>query len=174
MTLSFRRTVATVAVTVASLAALAAAPASATPSAPAGLGPIRNISGSVDNTGGAITELAAADPAGNRLTNTTFTTVFSGGMTGTGIHSFIDSVRPDNSAVSTGMARFTGAVEGRTGTFQLQSQATTSTVGSITAYWCIIGSSATGQLAGITGCGTVKHVAGLHAEYTLTYRLPRH
>ncbi|WP_188195043.1 DUF3224 domain-containing protein [Nonomuraea sp. SYSU D8015] len=156
----------------ASVVALGLLPAGSVAAASAPAESSTYVKGTVDLLGQTVEEIGPPDKSGFKLLNTVFNTRFSGGLVGNGYHVYVEIFRPDGSATSTGTARFVGKLEGRSGTFVMESSGTSDPNGAINADWCVVKGSATGGLAGLSGCGKVTTTGDPVAYYTLEYTLP--
>ena len=76
----------------------------------------------------------------------------------------------DGSAAYVGFERMTVRMHGRTGTFLLRHAATMAR-GAPTAEWAIVPDSGTGDLAGISGSGTIAQDAAGGHTFTLEYEV---
>lgn len=98
------------------------------------------------------------------------TQVYEGVLQGEASLQYLMVYRPDNTAVFTGVERFSGSIEGRTGSFVMIHNGKFET-GTATSKWCIVSGSATGDLEGIEGSGSFSAEHGGTAEYTIEYAL---
>ena len=77
---------------------------------------------------------------------------FTGGLVGTGSARFLMAQLPDGSAHFTGIERFTGTLDGRTGSFLLRNTGVLKD-NAVISEWLILPGSATEDLAGLNGTG---------------------
>jgi Protein of unknown function (DUF3224) len=78
---------------------------------------------------------------------------FTGGLVGRGRARLVMVQMPDGSAHFTGIEHFTGALDGRPGSFLLRNSGVFRG-GTVTSEWLILPGSATGALAGLEGTGS--------------------
>jgi hypothetical protein len=105
---------------------------------------------------------------GRGLTDAVVSLAFSGAIDGEASVRWLMAYRADGTATFVGLARVTGAVDGRSGGFVLSNTGEfdgTAARGT----WSVVGGSGTGALQGITGTGGFE--AGQEATYTLDYDL---
>ena len=113
-------------------------------------------------------------PVGNesalpKMTRTSATAQFSGGIEGIAESEYSMMYRQDNSAVFAGLMRITGRVEEREGSFALQCAGIFDPAShTATCEWSVIPGSGTGDLRGLTGKGGFT-APGIQAEYELQY-----
>ena len=96
---------------------------------------------------------------------------FSGEITGEGAARWLMSYAPDGTAHFVGLQHVDGAIQGRQGTFVLE------TIGDFDgrmARWRagVIADSATGQLSGLKGSGSFGAPHGSTATYEIDFELP--
>ncbi|WP_068755107.1 DUF3224 domain-containing protein [Thermobifida cellulosilytica] len=131
------------------------------------------LTATVDLLDQTVTEIGPPDdPSGTQIVDTQFQTEFSGGLKGNGYHVYIEVVQPDGSSKSSGLGRFVGELDGRSGTFGMEAAGTMDSNGAISSYWRIVEGSATGELTGLRGCGTINTTGTPQAHITLKYQLP--
>ncbi|MEV5410284.1 DUF3224 domain-containing protein [Thermopolyspora sp. NPDC052614] len=107
---------------------------------------------------------------GAKLSRVHVTKTFRGGLDGTSTTDIITAIsQVEGSAGYVGFERFTGALDGRPGTFVLQHNAEGSG-GEGWMTWHILHGSGTGDLRGIRGEGQVVVEGGKHS-YHLDYEL---
>ncbi|MFJ9553811.1 DUF3224 domain-containing protein [Nocardiopsis sp. NPDC101807] len=112
------------------------------------------------------------DPSGTQILNTVFQTDFVGDLDGKGYHVYLDLVDASGGATSEGAGRFVGSLNGVQGTFAMDAWGTADPGGAISAEWCVVDGSASGDLAGLSGCGQILTDGTPEAHVTLTYTLP--
>jgi len=112
------------------------------------------------------------DPSGTQILNTVFQTDFVGDLDGQGYHVYLDLVDADGNATSEGAGRFVGSLDGVEGTFAMDAWGTADSEGAISAEWCVVEGSASGDLEGLSGCGEILTAGTPEAHVTLTYTLP--
>jgi hypothetical protein len=158
----------------AALTLAACTPAAATPEEPPSLEVgQQTATAQVDLLDQTVTEIGPADdPSGTQLLNTVFQTEFTGDLKGNGYHVYLDTIDADGYATSEGAGRFVGSLDGVEGTFLMQASGTADPDGSITAEWCVVEGSASGDLEGLSGCGEINTTGTPVAQATLTYTLP--
>jgi hypothetical protein len=112
-----------------------------------------------------------ADIDGDRgLAQADVTQDFTGTIEGEGSVRWLMSYRPDGTADWLGYQRIVGTVDGRSGSFVLQSLGTFD--GKLAAGdWSVVPDSATGDLAGLRGTGRMEAPMGTEATYTFDYEL---
>ncbi|MGI8808552.1 MAG: DUF3224 domain-containing protein [Acidimicrobiales bacterium] len=105
---------------------------------------------------------------GAKLTRATVTLTFTGPVEGDAAVEWLMAYRPDGTAHFVGLARVTGTVESRQGTFVLEN---TGEFDGMVARgtWSVVAGSGTGGLERFTGTGGFE--AGQEATYTLDYEL---
>ena len=86
------------------------------------------------------------------LTEVHVTQEFTGGLIGTGTARFFMVTSTDGSAYFTGMERFVGSIDGRTGSFVLRNMGLLKD-GQVTSEWLVIPGSGTGDLSRLNGTG---------------------
>ncbi len=102
------------------------------------------------------------------LTEAKVELALSGGVEGEASVRWLMAYRPDGTAHFIGLARVQGSVDGRAGTFVLES--TGEFDGTVAkGPWSVVPGSANGELAGLGGTGGFE--AGAEATYTLDYTL---
>ncbi len=107
---------------------------------------------------------------GGKLTRADVRQEFSGGVTGAGAVQWLMAYRADGTAHYVGLQRVTGSIDGRAGSFVLE------TTGDFdgteaTGRWSVIPGMGTGDLAGLRGTGTMRAPHGSKAEFELDYEL---
>jgi hypothetical protein len=106
--------------------------------------------------------------AGAKLTRASVTQCFRGDIEGVGTVEFL-LMYPDSScAFFAGMQRVVGKLNGRSGSFILQTNGTYAD-GKAGADWFVVPGSATGDLRGLHGNGGFSPVAGTSVPITLNY-----
>jgi hypothetical protein len=108
---------------------------------------------------------------GPTLVRVAVTETFSGDIEGDGEVTFLQVVRPDQSASFVGVERVTGTIAGRSGTFVLQDQGTLEN-GKVRGSWFVVPGSGTDELQGLSGQGGFEADLGQQASITLDYELP--
>jgi hypothetical protein len=109
-------------------------------------------------------------PGELKITRVAGTQRFGGAIEGAGSVEWVFGYRPDRSAMFAGLQRIDGSIEGRAGTFVLES--TGEHDGKMSkGRWRIVTRSGTGELAGITGEGSFEAPGGPEASYELDYSL---
>jgi hypothetical protein len=103
-----------------------------------------------------------------RVTKATFVQRFTGGIEANTVSDTVMSYRGDGTADYVGFLRVVGSLNGRDGTFVLQ------TVGSfdgkeVNGSSAVVSGSGTGQLTGLRGQGTLRAPLGPTGTYTLDY-----
>lgn len=123
--------------------------------------------GSVEVTGW--DEHAYDDAAGRPpLARASVGTTFRGGISGTGTLEYLLAYHDDpKCADAVGLQRVDGELDGRAGSFVLR-LACEYAHGTVTERWTVVPGSATGQLAGLRGTGTITW-RGESSEYSLDY-----
>jgi hypothetical protein len=108
--------------------------------------------------------------AGAKVTHSIVTQAFTGDIEGEAICQQLMAYTSDTYASFVGIHQFTGSIGGRSGGFVLQSSGTYSD-NTARVTWFVVPSSATGDLAGLTGEGgyTAGHEDYPNVPYTLTY-----
>lgn len=105
---------------------------------------------------------------GRGLTQADVSLGFSGAIEGDGAVRWLMAYRADGTASFVGLARITGALDGRSGTFVLQNTGEFDGTAA-RGQWSVVEGSGTGDLDGLTGAG--GFVAGQEATYSLEYQL---
>lgn len=120
---------------------------------------VRQTSGesTVTVTGYDRTVVSEADGSGITLVSTVLHERFAGSLDGTGVADHVRVIRPDGSDTFTGVERFTGALDGRTGSFALTAEGST-VDGVVRGHWQVVPASATGELSGLRGHGVFTAV----------------
>lgn len=105
---------------------------------------------------------------GRGLTQAVVSLTFSGTIEGHGSVRWLMAYRADGTASFVGLARITGSLDGRSGSFVLQN---TGAFDGMVARgtWSVVEGSGTDALEGLAGAGGFE--AGQEATYTLEYRL---
>jgi hypothetical protein len=107
--------------------------------------------------------------SGTSLTRATSRSEFSGQWQGTGLACWILVYTADGAARFVGTQAFSGALDGRTGTFVLQLQGTFEE-NTAKVSWSVLPGTGTGELAGLTGSGGYESVSDApSASATLAY-----
>jgi hypothetical protein len=104
-----------------------------------------------------------------RLTRANGTQRFSGDIEGEGSVEWLVCYLPER-ARFVGLQRIEGSIGERTGSFLVEATADHDGKRS-TGNWTVIGGSATGELAGLSGTGTFEAAGGSEATYSLEYQL---
>ena len=99
------------------------------------------------------------------------TTAYTGDLEGTGDLRFVMSYPDDNSCVSTGYEQITGTLNGLQGSFVLHH---TGGFRNNTATATVTIVSATGDLTGLTGAGSITWAPNQPGRLELDYQLPDH
>jgi hypothetical protein len=107
---------------------------------------------------------------GIKLTHASGTQTFSGDIDGEGAVHWLMLYRADKTAHFVGLQRITGSVGGRTGSFVAAAEGDHDGTGSKITF-SIIPKSGTGELAGITGDGSLDAKGGPNGTYELDYAL---
>ncbi|WP_433262904.1 DUF3224 domain-containing protein [Actinosynnema sp. CS-041913] len=108
------------------------------------------------------------EATGPKQTTGGMTTAYRGDLEGTGDMRFLMSYPDDDTCRSTGYEVVTGTLAGRTGTFVLEHVGGFRD-GVAEGTFTIV--SATGDLTGLTGEGTVRWAQGEPGRYTIDYDL---
>lgn len=112
-----------------------------------------------------------AESVGDRkLTQADVRQTFTGDLEGEGSVRWQMAYRPDGTATWIGMQQVKGTLGGRSGSFVLQSAGTfdgSKAVGE----WTVVAGSATDDLEGLSGSGTMEAPMGSEASYSLDYHL---
>ena len=127
-------------------------------------------------TAGGTIEVSVWDPQpydspddGPQLVRIHVEEAFDGDITGTGVATFLQTLRADGSAGFCGLERVTGSVLGRTGTFVLQDEGELDETGRVAGRWQVVPGSGTGELAGLRGTGTFSADVGQRSVVTLDH-----
>ena len=105
---------------------------------------------------------------GKGLTRAVVKLTFSGGIEGEASVQWLMAYRPDGTARFVGLARITGSVDGRSGSFVLENAGEFD--GMVArGDWSVVAGSGTGDLSGLGGTGGFE--AGQEASYALDYEL---
>jgi hypothetical protein len=110
---------------------------------------------------------------GGKLSHATVKNDYDGAIAGTGTLQYLLAYSPDpkGACAFTGVERVVGSLDGRSGSFVLQHSGTYGADG-LKAEWFVVNGSATGELKGLRGKGTLAAAPGDHrAAYTLDYDL---
>ncbi|MEV4457889.1 DUF3224 domain-containing protein [Microbispora sp. NPDC049633] len=126
-----------------------------------------HATGTFDITGW--TELATEERQGATFGRNHIAKTFQGDLVGTSTTEILTVVTPGGPAAYVGVEHFEGTLHGRKGTFVLQHGAASHN-GGPWMKWQIVPTSGTGELAGLTGEGTIRVADGHH--YLLDYTLP--
>jgi hypothetical protein len=106
----------------------------------------------------------------SKLTKTRIEQAYDGDLEASGAWEGQMYYRPDGTAVYTGLHRLVGALDGKQGSFVLESGGGyDGTVA--TSTWRVVDGSGTGGLAGLTGTGEASAEQGQDGTYTFEYRL---
>jgi hypothetical protein len=108
--------------------------------------------------------------SGAKLTHAIVTQAFSGGIEGTATSQDLMAYSSDSYASFVGLHQVTGSIDGRSGSFVLQSSGTyADSTARVT--WFVVPGSGTGELAGLRGQGgyTAGHEDYPNVAYTLEY-----
>jgi Protein of unknown function (DUF3224) len=105
-----------------------------------------------------------------KLTRANITNTFTGVIEGEGTAELLMAYPDEASATIVGFQKVTGSIEGRKGSFVLQTAGTW--VGGVArAEWRVVPGSGVGELAGLTGAGGYVSTAGGACDVTLDYDL---
>ncbi|WP_169946847.1 DUF3224 domain-containing protein [Microbispora sp. H11081] len=115
------------------------------------------------------TDLATEEKEGATLGRNHIAKTFQGDLVGTSATEILTVVTPAGPAAYVGVEHFEGTLHGRKGTFVLQHSAGSHN-GEDWLRWQVVPTSGTGELAGLTGEGTIRLQDGHH--YVLDYTLP--
>ncbi|MBX6385806.1 MAG: DUF3224 domain-containing protein [Microbispora sp.] len=126
-----------------------------------------HATGNFDITGW--NDLATREKEGATFGRSHITKTFHGDLVGTSTTEILTVVTPEGPAAYVGVEHFEGTLHGRKGTFALQHSAASHN-GQSWLKWQIVPTSGTGELAGLTGEGTI-HADDGH-RYVLDYTLP--
>lgn len=97
---------------------------------------------------------------------------FHGDVEGEGSIQYLMAYLEDGTAAYTGLLRITGRLDGRSGSFVVQQTGVfAGGEEGVHETWQIIPGSATGELAGLRGTGTMRSNEHRRAYYTLDYTL---
>lgn len=107
---------------------------------------------------------------GGKLTRAAVTGSFGGDVTGTGDFQWLMCYRPDGSANFVGLQRIEGALDGRSGSFVVES------VGAFdgaraAGTWRVLPGSGTGELTDLRGDGGFDAPMGSTASFHLNYQV---
>jgi hypothetical protein len=105
---------------------------------------------------------------GIKLTHASGAQRFTGDIEGDGAVHWLMLYRPDKTARFVGLQRITGTVAGRRGTFVLTAEGDHDG-GSSGMRWTVVSGSGTGELAGISGTGSMTAPGGAKGSYELTH-----
>jgi hypothetical protein len=105
---------------------------------------------------------------GIKLTHASGAQRFTGDIEGDGAVHWLMLYRPDKTARFVGLQRITGTVAGRRGTFVLAAEGDHEG-GSSEIRWTVVSGSGTGDLAGISGTGSMTAPGGAKGTYELTH-----
>lgn len=108
---------------------------------------------------------------GRRLTRASVTQQFEGGIAGEGSAQWLMAYQPDGTARFVGLQLVDGEVDGRRGTFVLE---TAGEFDGKMARWeaSVVSGSSTGELAELTGRGRFEAPFGSQASYELELEIP--
>ena len=104
-----------------------------------------------------------------RLARVSATGSFTGDLSGTGDFRWLMCYRRDGSARFVGLQRIEGTVDGRSGSFVVESVGDFDGPG-VSATWSVLSGSGTGELAGLRGGGHFSAPSGSNASFRLDYR----
>jgi hypothetical protein len=107
---------------------------------------------------------------GSKVTHSVVTQTFSGGIEGEAICQQLVAYSGDTYASFVGLHHVTGNLDGRSGSFVLQSSGTYAD-NAARVTWFVVPGSGTGELAGLSGQGgyTARHEDYPNVPYTLEY-----
>jgi hypothetical protein len=105
---------------------------------------------------------------GIKLTHASGAQRLTGDIEGDGAVHWLMLYRPDKTARFVGLQRITGSVAGRHGTFVLAAEGDHED-GSSEIRWTVVRGSGTGDLAGISGTGSMTAPGGTKGTYELTH-----
>lgn len=88
---------------------------------------------------------------------------------GQGHAQMLQALRPDGSATFVGHERVSATLAGRSGTFVFPDAGTLDVDGTVDGTWLVVPGSATGDLIGLQGEGSLKAAVGEHASISLHY-----
>jgi len=94
---------------------------------------------------------------------------FDGDISGTGVATFLQTLRSDGSASFCALERVTGSIAGRSGSFVLQDTGSLDPNGGVSGTWFVVPGSGTGELANLCGEGRFAASLGEHADAELRY-----
>jgi hypothetical protein len=106
--------------------------------------------------------------SGAKLTRASVTQCFSGDIEGVGTVEFLLMYPDSTRAFFAGMQRVVGTLNGRPGSFVLQTNGTYAD-GKAGADWFVVPGSATGELRGLHGNGGFSPASGTKVAVTLNY-----
>jgi hypothetical protein len=126
-------------------------------------------------TGGFEVTAGTEDPydqldGGIKLTHASGTQAFSGDIDGIGSVHWLMLYRPDRTATFVGLQRITASIDGRHGSFVASARGDHDGAGSRITF-SILEGSGTGDLAGISGEGSLATPGGAEGTYELDFRL---
>ena len=107
---------------------------------------------------------------GPKLTRAEITQAYEGTMQGESSLQYLMVYRPDGIAGFTGVERFSGSIDGQSGSFVMVHNGKFE-AGTASSKWCIVSGSGAGGLEGIEGSGSFSAEHGGIAEYEVEYRL---
>jgi len=112
--------------------------------------------------------------SGSKVTHAIVTQTFTGGIEGECTSQSLMSYSGDTYASFVGLYQITGSIDGRSGSFVLQSSGTYSDSTARTT-WFVVPGSGTGELAGLSGQGgyAAGHEDYPKVAYTLEYEFNR-
>jgi Protein of unknown function (DUF3224) len=111
----------------------------------------------------------AETEGGGRLTHATVKQALSGDIEGAGNVTWLMCYRPDGTADFVGLARVTGSIGGRTGSFVLAQTDGTFDGAEARGRLTVVPESATADLHGLTGSGEFVAPRGGEATLSLNY-----
>jgi hypothetical protein len=95
--------------------------------------------------------ISPADESGIILVETTLEERFSGGLNGDAIAKHLRVMNQDGTATFTCVERFTGSLDGRSGSFALTAEGFTDEVSVVHGRWEVVPGSGTAELKGLRG-----------------------
>lgn len=107
--------------------------------------------------------ISPSDDSGIALIETLLTEKFSGGLVGNGRAGHVRVVLPDGTSTFTGVERFIGTLNGRSGSFALTASGYTDVEGIVHGRWRVVEDSGTDQLAGLRGDGDARGALDWHS-----------
>jgi hypothetical protein len=107
----------------------------------------------------------------SKLTKVSYTQSYTGGLEGSAAWQGQMFYAEDGSAFFTGLQLFTGALDGRQGSFVVEARGGYDGA-TATTDWTVVTGSGTGALAGLTGAGSAAAGSGTEGTYGFDYDLP--